>query len=81
MFLQKDFAHIKSTKKKKKTHTSEHKIKNALKKQLRGKKSLIRLFAFLCSRRKKKKSLYNENIGFTKLVKVLSALYKQKLVY
>ena len=29
------------------------KIKNALKKHLRGKKSLIRLFAFLCLRRKK----------------------------
>ena len=28
-----------------------------------------------------KKSLYNENVGLTKLVKVLSALYEQKLVY
>ena len=28
------------------------KIKNALKKHLRGKKSLIRLFAFLCLRKK-----------------------------
>ena len=26
------------------------------------------------------KSLYNRNVGFTKLVKVLSALYEQKLV-
>ena len=43
--------------------------------------SLIRLFAFLCMRRKKIESLYNGNVGFTKLVKVLSALYKQKLVF
>ena len=28
-----------------------------------------------------KKSLYNENVGLTKLAKVLSALYEQKLVY
>ena len=29
----------------------------------------------------KKKSLYNRNVDLTKLVKVLSALYEQKLVY
>ena len=29
---------------------------------------------------KKKKSLYNRNVGSTKLVKVLSALCKQKIV-
>ena len=28
-----------------------------------------------------KKSLYNRNVGLTKLVNVLSALYEQKLVY
>ena len=28
-----------------------------------------------------KKSLYYENVGLTKVVKVLSALYEQKLVY
>ena len=28
-----------------------------------------------------KKSLYDENVRLTKLVKVLSALYEQKLVY
>ena len=49
------------------------KIKNALKKHLSGKKSLIRLFS--------QKSLCNGNIDPTKLVKVLSALYEQKLVY
>ena len=48
----------------------------------KGKKSLIRLFTFLSLRRKKKyKSLYNGNVGPTKLVKVLSALYEQKRVY
>ena len=35
----------------------------------------------MCLQRKKCKSLYNRNVGPTKLVKVLSALYKQKLVY
>ena len=47
----------------------------------KGKKSLIRLFVFLCLRRKKQKSIYNGNVGFTKLVKVLSALCEQKPVY
>ena len=32
------------------------------------------------SKEKKWKSLYNRNVGSTKLVKVLSALYKQKIV-
>ena len=49
------------------------KIKNALKKNLGVKKPLICLFA-------KKKSLYNSLVGFTNLVKVLSALYEQNLV-
>ena len=35
----------------------------------------------MCLQRKKCESLYNRNVGPTKLVKVLSALYKQKLVY
>ena len=55
-----------------------------LKKHLRGKKSLIRLFAYLhiCAyEENKQKSLYNGNVGLTKLIKVLSALYEQKLVY
>ena len=46
-FLRKDFTRIKSTK----THTSKITKKvvlNALKKHLRGRKSLIRLLAFLC---------------------------------
>ena len=53
-FLRKDFARTKSTKSTK-TQPSKStkrykrtKIKNTLKKYLRGKKSLIRLFAFLC---------------------------------
>ena len=47
----------------------------------KGKKSLIRLFPFLFLRRKKQKSLYNGNVDPTKLAKVLSTLYEQKLVY
>ena len=47
-FKRKDFTQTKSTK----THISEQKNKgsvlNALKKHLRGRKSLIRLLAFLC---------------------------------
>ena len=47
-FKRKDFTRTKSTK----THISEQKQKRqhfyALKKHLRGRKSLIRLFAFLC---------------------------------
>ena len=42
------------------------------------------LFAYLCfcaCEEKKLKSLYSRNVGPTKLVKVLSALYEQKLVY
>ena len=53
-FLRKDFALTKSTKRTK-TQPSKRtkrykrtKTKNALKKNPRGKKSLIRLFAFLC---------------------------------
>ena len=57
--LRKDFARTKSIKKTKKKNTTQKnankriKIKNVYKKHLRGKKSLIRLFAFLCLRRKK----------------------------
>ena len=56
-FLQKDFTHTqkhKSTKAQRRNQVkaqnaiSEKKIKNTLKKHLRGKKSPIRLFAFLC---------------------------------
>ena len=50
--------HKNRTKEKHKIANKRTKIKNALKKHLRGKKSLIRLFAYLCLRRKKmKKSL------------------------
>ena len=47
-------------------------------KDIQGKKvtnSLICVFMLA------KERLYNENVGLTKLVKVLSALYEQKLVY
>ena len=47
----------------------------------KGKKvthSLICIFVLV---KKKKQSLYNRNVGPTKLVKAFSALYKQKLVY
>ena len=74
--------HKNITKQKHKYANKRTKIKNMLEKHLRGKRPLIRLFAYLCLRRKKKqKSLYNENVGLTKLIKVLSALYEQKLVY
>ena len=65
--------HKNATKQKHKNANKWTKIKNALKKHLSGKKSLIGLFP--------KKSLYNRNIGFTKLVKVFSDLYEQNLVY
>ena len=54
----------------KQTHknaNNQTKIKNALKKYLSGKRSLICI-----------KSLYNGNVDPTKLVKVFSALYEQK---
>ena len=73
--------HNNATKQKPKNANKRRKIKNTLKKHPREKKSLIRLFAFLCLWRNKQKSLYNGNVGSTKLVKVLSALYEQKLVY
>ena len=43
--------------------------------------SLIRLFAFLSLQRKTVESLYNRNIAPTKKVKVVSALYKENVVY
>ena len=49
----------------------------------KGKKvtySLICAFV-LAKKKKKQKSLYNRNVGPTKLVNVLSALYEQKLAY
>ena len=58
------------TKQKHKNTNKQTKIKNALKKYLSGKKSLIHLFAL--------KSLYNGNVNPTKLVKVFSALFEQK---
>ena len=55
------------------------KIKHVLKKHLRGKKVT---YLYCCaSKEKKQKNLYNGNVGPNKLVKVLSALYEQKLVY
>ena len=45
--------HKNATKQKHKNANKRTRIKNALKKHLRGKKSFIRLFAFLCLRRKK----------------------------
>ena len=51
-FLRKDFTHKKKAQKAQKTHISEQKQKrqrfHELKKHLRRRKSLIRLFAFLC---------------------------------
>ena len=50
---QKHEQHKNATKQKHKNANKQTKIKNALKKHLRGKNSLIHLFAFLCLRRKK----------------------------
>ena len=49
---QKHQKHKDATKQKHKNVNKRTKIKNALKKYQREKKSLIRLFAFLCLRRK-----------------------------
>ena len=49
---QKTQKHKNITKQKHKNANKRAKIKNALKKHLRGRKSLIHLFAFLCLRRK-----------------------------
>ena len=57
------------------------KIKNVLKKHQRGKSSLFVYLRFCACEEKKYKSLSNGNVGPTKLVKVLSALYEQKLGY
>ena len=57
---QKYQKHKNTTKQKYKNANKRTKIKNALKKHLSGKKSLIRLFA--------RKSLCSRNVGFTKLV-------------
>ena len=75
---QKHKKHKNATKQKHKNANKQTKIRNMLKKHLRGKMSLIRLFTFLCLRRK---SLYNRNVYLTKLAKYFSALYEPKLVY
>ena len=41
----------------------------------------VAYFRFRACEEEKRKSLYNGNVDPTKLVKVLSALYEQKLVY
>ena len=41
----------------------------------------MHLFTYLRFCACEEKSLYNRNVDVTKLVKVLSALYEQKLVY
>ena len=79
----------KSTKKHKNAIEQKHKnankrtkIKNALKKASKEKKVTYSLICvFVLAKKKKYKSLYNGNVGPTKLIKVLSDLYKQKLVY
>ena len=68
-------------KKKCKNANKRTKIKNAIKKHLREKSHLFAYLRFCAGKEKKQKSLYNGNTGLTKLVKVLSALYEQKLFY
>ena len=53
------------------------KITNALKKHLGGGVTYSLICVFVLAN----KSIYNRNIDLTELVKVLSALYKQKLVH
>ena len=50
-------------------------------KTYKGKKNTYLLLCVFALAKKKLKSLYNRNVDLTKLVKVLSALYKQKLIY
>ena len=50
-------------------------------KTFKGKNVTYSLICVFVLAKKKKKSLYNGNVDLTKLVKVFSALYKQKLVY
>ena len=72
---QKHKKHKSATKQK---HKNANKIKNALKKHLSEKKSLIAYLRFCAC---EEKILYDRNVNPTKLVNVLSALFEQKLVY
>ena len=74
---QKHKKHKNATKQKHKNANKQTKIKNVLKRYLRGEKPLMRIFVLP---KKKQKSICNGNVGPNKLVKVLSALYEQKLV-
>ena len=73
---QKHQKHKDAGKKKHKNANKRTKIKNALKKHLRGKKSLIRLCAFLCARRKQNRkkenslqcNVLNTNVPTTRLM-------------
>ena len=47
----------------------------------KGEKVTYSLICVFVLAKKKNRSLYNGNVGATKLVKVLFALYEQKLVY
>ena len=68
----------KHNKAKPKNANKQTKIKNVHKKN-KGEK--VAYFRFCACEEEKRKSLYNGNVDPTKLVKVLSALYEQKLVY
>ena len=68
----------KHNKAKPKNANKRTKIKNA---HTKNKREKVAYFHFCASVEKKWKSLYNGNVDPTKLVKVLSALYEQKLVY
>ena len=57
-------------------------IKNAPEKHIRGTKVIYLLICvFVLAKKTIDKSLHNGNVGATKLVKVVSALYEEKLVY
>ena len=60
---------------------SQQKFRKRLKTSKGEKVAYLRFCAFAFEKKKIKKSLYNGNVDSTKLVKVLSALYKQKLIY
>ena len=78
---QKHEQHKNATKQKHKNANKQTKIKNALKNHLWGRKVICSLISVFVLASKKIENLYNGNVGPTKLVKVLSALYEQKLVY
>ena len=73
---------IKNITKQKHKNVNKRPKKSIRLKNIQGGKSHLFAYSRFCACDEKKlKSLYNGNVGLTKLIKVLSALYEQKLVY